>query len=152
MKIFKIFISAILSFSLLASCVEAQNKKKNSKKTNSAQTTKNSNKPMETKTDSNIKILAEVSYSQVETPFVFVARSKETYATLKKLVENLPAETEIDFNKQAVVAAFAGTRNKGGYSVEIKKSAEKVAIEVIAPPKVAMVTQALTQHFNVGLV
>lgn len=155
MRVFKIFLPAILSFSLLTACVEAQNEvNKNNKKAAETQPfkTDSNKKRLETEADKNIKILAEGAYSKVESPFVFVARSKETYAQLKNLVENLPAEIEIDFEKQAVVAAFAGTRNTGGYAVEIKIAADKIAVEVAAPPKDAMVTQALTQPFKVALV
>lgn len=153
MRTFKIFLLAILSLNLLTTCAEAQNgKNKNSPQTDTKQTTKTNDKPMDEKNVSNFKILAEGGYSKVESPFVFVARSKETYALLRGLVENLPAESEIDFDKQAVIAAFAGTRRTGGYSVEIKNISAVVNIEVASPPKDAMVTQALTQPFKVALV
>ncbi|MEJ7700204.1 MAG: hypothetical protein WKF71_11235 [Pyrinomonadaceae bacterium] len=74
----------------------------------------------------DLKILAEGSYGTVETPFIFVARSAETYAQLQKFVENLPPAPEIDFTRTAVVAAFAGTKNTGGYSVAVKKAADKI--------------------------
>jgi hypothetical protein len=150
MGIFKNFIPVILLFSLMTTCADAQNK--NSKEINSQPVVETNMKSSETKSDSGVEILAEGAFSKVESPFVFTARSKETYAQLKTLVENLPAESEIDFDKQAVVAAFAGTKNTGGYSVEIKKANGKIAVEILAPPKDAMVTQSLTQPFVVALV
>ncbi len=104
------------------------------------------------KLDSNLKTLAEGFYSPIEKPFIFVARTAETYAQMQSFLENLPAASEIDFSKTAIVAAFAGTKNTGGYSVTIKKMANKIMIDVAAPPKDAMVTQALTAPFNVSLV
>ena len=105
-----------------------------------------------TKPGGEIKILAEDAYSKVETPFVFVARTNETYAQLQSLVEKLPLASEIDFDKFAVVAAFAGTKNTGGYSVAIKKSVGNIALEVVPPPKDGMTTQALTMPYQVALV
>jgi hypothetical protein len=99
-----------------------------------------------------IKMLAEGSYGAIETPFIFVARSKETYAHLQSFVENLPPATEIDFSRAAVVAAFAGTKNTGGYSVAIRQANGKISINVIEPPKDAITTDALTMPFLVSLV
>lgn len=96
-----------------------------------------------------VKVLAEGSYGRAEQPFLFVARDGETYAQLKNMIENLPSASEIDFAKRAVVAAFAGTKNTGGYSVEIKKSGEKISISVNSPPPGAMVTEALTMPYKI---
>ncbi len=113
---------------------------------------KTADTPTNNQLESSIKILAEGTYSKIESPFVFIARSKETYAQIRNLVENLPAAAEINFDKQAVIAAFAGMRNKGGYSVDIKRTGGKIAVELVSPPKGAMVTMALTQPFKVALV
>jgi hypothetical protein len=152
MKTFKILLLFVISFSLIG-CASAQIKKRNttekSKNTNVKTNNKTANnKPMSVET----KSLAEGAYSKVEEPFVFVAREQETYAQLQSIVENLPSASEIDFSKSAVVAAFAGTKNSGGYSVSIKNSAGKVLIEMINPPKDAMVTQVITTPFNVALI
>ncbi|CAN5131437.1 hypothetical protein BH20ACI1_BH20ACI1_13740 [soil metagenome] len=93
----------------------------------------------------------EGTNSKIETPFIFVVRSAETYAQLQSFAENLPPASQFDFDKSAVIAAFAGTKNTGGYSVEIKKSADKIAVELIAPPKDAMTTQALTTPYKIVL-
>ncbi|MCA1623628.1 MAG: protease complex subunit PrcB family protein, partial [Acidobacteria bacterium] len=39
-----------------------------------------------------------------------------------------------------------------GYSVDIRKSASKILLEVVAPPKGAMLTQALTTPYKIALV
>ena len=70
----------------------------------------------------------------------------------KAFAEDLPPASQFDFNKSAVVAAFAGTKNTGGYSVGIKKSAGKIAVELNAPPKDAMTTQALTTPYKIVLI
>lgn len=110
------------------------------------------NKQSTGKSDGNLKTLAEGFYSPVEKPFVFVARGAEIYAEIQSFVENLPSASSIDFSKTAVIAAFAGTKNSGGYSVTIKNPTDKIMIDVAAPPKDAMVTQALTTPFIVSLV
>ncbi len=102
--------------------------------------------------DGAIKILTEGAYSKVETPFIFAARDPETYAQLQSLVDNLPPADAINFNQSAVVAAFAGTKNTGGYSVTIKLSSGKIAVAVADPPKDAMTTQALTMPYKIALV
>ena len=98
----------------------------------------------------NIKILAEGAYSKIEHPFVFIAHSNETYLQLQNLIENLPPVSEIDFGKSVIVAAFAGTKNTGGYSVSIKNAADKVSIDAINPPKDAMVAQVITAPFQIA--
>jgi len=149
MKTFKILLLALLGFSLV-SCASAQtNKRKPTKKSESKNT-----KPMnENPILGEVKIIAEGFYESLETPFIYVARSAETYAQLQKIVAQLttPA-SEIDFTRTAVVAAFAGTKNTGGYSVAVKKAADKIRIDVVEPPKDAMTTDALTTPFSVALV
>jgi hypothetical protein len=88
----------------------------------------------------------------MEKPFVFVARTKETYAQLQTLAENLPPASEIDFNKSAVVAAFAGTKNTGGFSVAFDRTGNKISVKVLSPPPDAIVTEALTMPYKVALV
>ena len=99
-----------------------------------------------------LEILAEGAYSKVEKPFIFAVRSKETYAALQNFVENLPAASEIDFAKTAVVAAFAGTKNTGGFSVEITQSGETVSISLNKPAKDAFVTQVITMPYKIALI
>ncbi len=149
MKNVKLLNFVILSLVLILGTT-AQTCNKKTKNQVNTQTTKPAPKP--TPTGAEMKIVADGSKSKVEKPFIFVALEQATYAQLQKLVENLPSITKIDFEKTAVVAAFAGTKNTGGYSVEIKNTGEKVSVSVAAPPKDAIVTQALTAPFKVALV
>lgn len=153
MKIFKILLLAALGLSL-AGCVSAQTNKRRTNKNSKPQNTKPMNeKPKVEPTGDNVKIIAEGFYESLETPFVFVARSAATYAQLQKIVAlKLPPATDVDFTKSAVVAAFAGTKNTGGYAVSVKKTADKISIELIEPPKDAITTDALTTPFAVTLV
>jgi hypothetical protein len=153
MKTIKFLLVAALGLSL-AGCVSAQTDKRRTKKNTKPKNTKPMNeKPKAEPTGENVKIIAEGFYESLDAPFIFVARSAETYAQLQKFVaQKLPPASEIDFAKSAVVAAFAGIKNTGGYSVSIKKTADKITIGLIEPPKDAMTTDALTTPFAVSLV
>ncbi|HXH69184.1 MAG TPA: protease complex subunit PrcB family protein [Pyrinomonadaceae bacterium] len=156
MKTFKLLSSVLISFTLIG-CASAQTKKPRTPEKPQTKTAKIidktvSSKPIDKPMSDDIKILTEGAYSKIEQPFVFVARSNETYTQLQNLVENLPPVLEIDFSNTAVVAAFAGEKNTGGFSVSIKSSAGRVSIETINPPKDAMVTQVITTPFKVALV
>lgn len=100
----------------------------------------------------DFKVLAEGSQSNVDKPFVFVARDEKSYAQLQKLVEGLPSYSTIDFKKNAVVAGFAGERPTGGWTVEIRKVGKKVLIDLQSPRKDMMVTQVITTTYKVSLI
>jgi hypothetical protein len=95
------------------------------------------------------KLLASGTDSKVDKPFIFVARSAETYAEMQKLVGKLPSVGEIDFTKQAVVAAFAGEKFTAGFSVGFTKTGEKNAIGINEPAADAMVAQMITTPYKV---
>ena len=148
MEKFKVLFLILLSLSLV-SCASAQtNKRRATKKSEPKNAKPMNDKPI----SGELKIIAEGSYESLETPFIFVARSPETYAQLQNFVAQLPPAAEIDFAQTAIVAAFAGTKNTGGYSVSIKKAADRIRIDVVEPPKDAMTTDALTTPFAVALV
>jgi hypothetical protein len=158
MKNYKLIL--ILSLAVFF-CIGAQSdcdKKKILKNTNTKTENKSMNNdemPLETPLDqpnSEIKKLAEGINAKIDTPFVFIVRTKETYAQMQSMVENLPAVAEIDFSRSAVVAAFAGEKNTGGYSVAIDGTRGNVSVKVKSPPPDAMVTQALTKPYFVALV
>lgn len=153
MKTIKFLLLAAFGLSL-AGCVLAQTDKRRTNKNTEPKNTKPMNeKPKAEPPGENVKIIAEGVYESLEAPFVFVARSSETYTQLQKIVaQKLPPASEIDFTKSAIVAAFAGTKNTGGYSVSVKKTGDKITIEVVEPPKDAMTTDALTTPFAVSLV
>ena len=160
MRIYKLLVLLTLGLTLFF-CAAAQSDC-NSKNKSPADNLNTKNLNMNTKNPAveptpqsksdTIKIIAENAYSNIETPFIYVARNRETYAYLQNMVENLPAAATIDFDKAAVVAAFAGTKNTGGYSAVIKKTAGKITVEVAPPPQDAMTTQALTMPYQIALV
>lgn len=156
MKIHKFLTLLILSLGLFLTSANAQSKKtKTVKKSKSSATKKIMNstpKPPIDAAKTEYKILLEGSQSKVETPFIFVARDAETYAEMRGLVEGLPASSTIDFSQAVVVAAFAGTRNTGGWSVAVKPSADKIIVDVNAPGKGDMTAQVITYPFQVALV
>jgi len=96
----------------------------------------------------NTLILAEGSYSKIDKPFVFVARDPESYGMLPKMIGDFEA-VDVDFTKYAVVAAFSGEKETGGYSVSIKMRDGACQIEDVAPAHGAIVTDALTKPFAV---
>lgn len=97
-----------------------------------------------------LKVLAEGSQSAITNPFVAVVRDAETYAALVKLDGNLPKLDEEFFQSNAVIAAFLGERNTGGYSVEInREGAGGFRVSEKKPGKDMMVTQMITSPFKV---
>lgn len=96
-----------------------------------------------------IKVLAEGYHSKVTKPFVAVVRDEETYAVLIKLDENLPKLDGDFFKEKAVLAAFLGERNTGGYSVEITPSPIDINVLEKKPGKGVMVPQMITSPFKV---
>lgn len=99
--------------------------------------------------EADLKTISEGGFSNVETPFVFVANSVETYKQLQNLVENLPSANTIDFTNSAVIAAFAGERNTGGYSVIYEGANGKFSVSVKSPPKGGMVTQVISTPYKI---
>jgi len=106
------------------------------------------------------KVLAEGFHSLIEHPFVGVFRDAETYLALTKLDGNLPKLDEEFFKSNVVIAAFLGTRNTGGYSVELRHDAnldadypppKRVVIHIVerSPGKGVMVPQMVTSPFQV---
>jgi hypothetical protein len=96
-----------------------------------------------------LKVLAEGSHSAITNPFVAVVRDAHTYAALVKLDGNLPKLDADFFETNAVVAAFLGERNTGGYSVEIGRDASGIRVQEKKPGKDMMVTQVITAPFKI---
>ncbi|MGH9941281.1 MAG: protease complex subunit PrcB family protein [Pyrinomonadaceae bacterium] len=105
-----------------------------------------------------IQILSRGNYGDTEEPFVFVARDAETYAALREMLKQLPAQSAEFFQTRAVVAAFLGQRRSGGYAVEIERAAQsspgRASFRIIerAPARDAIVTMALTAPHIVAVV
>ena len=106
-----------------------------------------------------LKFLAEGFHSAITHPFIAVIRDAVTYGELMKLDNTLPKLDAEFFKSNAVIAAYLGTRNTGGYSVDIKwgtalsvgrTPAKPFAyIEEKAPAKDVMVPQMITSPFKV---
>ena len=100
--------------------------------------------------NTDLKVLAQGSHSEVTNPFVAVARDPATYAKLRKLAPGLPELLDEFFVSHAAVAAFMGEHNTGGYSVEITRVADgPIRVEAKSPPKGSMVSQVITTPFKV---
>lgn len=96
-----------------------------------------------------LKVLAEGSQSAITDSFVAVIRDDATYARLRKMEPNLPKLEADFFRLNVVVAAFLGTRNTGGYSVEISRVENgKIRVAEKAPAKDAMTIQVITSPFK----
>jgi hypothetical protein len=97
-----------------------------------------------------IKVLAEGFHSSVNDTFLAVVRDADTYAELSQWAGNLPSLDADFFKKNAVVAAFLGERNTGGYSVQITPGANgEIRVDEKKPGKGMMVTQMITAPFKV---
>jgi hypothetical protein len=157
MKIFKFFILALLSIGLLTLGAQAQAKKKKAIKKNKTATSKKTTKPtvkppvIEPRQE-DYKIIAEGAQAKVEEPFLFVARDAKTYALLQTIVENLPDASTIDFTKESVVAAFAGTKPTAGWEVLVRKLSDKVLIDLNEPRKDVMTAQMLTAPYKIAVI
>lgn len=156
MKNFNLIAILILSFIFSSTNAAAQTKRKTTPKKTKTPAARPSPKP-EPKSNSKpmpeqsseYKILLAGAYSKVETPFVMVARDAETYALIRALVENLPPSADVDFTKSAVVAAFVGQKNTGGYSVKMRPFNGQVSFELNRPQPGDAVTQVITNPFQV---
>lgn len=135
---------AILTFAACAAAQDKTEKKADNKIT--------ACEPTELKMTDEIKVIGESSDARIEKPFVFVARSAETYQILQDKIKDLPPASEIDFTAQAVIAAFGGEQRTGGYSVAIKRTGEKFSIKLNSPAPGAMTTDALTYPFQIAVV
>lgn len=138
---------SILTFT---ACVSAQDK--NTQPDKKADAKIEACEPTELKTEDDTKIIGENSNIQVLEPFIFAARSAETYKLLQEKIENLPPASEIDFTKQAVIAAFGGEQRSGGYSVSISQKGDKFSIKLDKPAPDAITTDALTYPFQIVIV
>jgi len=107
-----------------------------------------------------MKVLAEGFHSSVTHPFIAVIRDAVTYAELVKLDNTLPKLDAEFFKSNAVIAAYLGTRNTGGFGVEIKWGAAGMSVGPTpakpfiyiaekASAKGVMVPQIITSPFKV---
>ncbi|MBA2503650.1 MAG: protease complex subunit PrcB family protein [Pyrinomonadaceae bacterium] len=96
------------------------------------------------------KVLSGGNHSSIEGGGVVVARDAETYRELRALDANLPEQTAEFFKTNAVIAAFLGERNTGGYSVNVRRAeGGSVSVTASAPAKGGIVTQVITSPFKI---
>lgn len=160
MRTFNNFFLILLSTGLfLTAAVDAQTKKKKTVKKSKVSTIKKTTKKPPLVSDTNLppraedyKIIAQGAQSKLEQPFLFVARDAKTYALLQTLAENLPEAATIDFAKEAVVAAFAGTKPTPGWEVLVRKLSNKTLIDLNEPRKDMMYAQVITTPFKIAVV
>lgn len=102
------------------------------------------------KVKSDIKVLSSGGHIPVSESFIAVARDAETYAELRKLDGRLPELSADSFNKSAVVAAFLGERNTGGFGIEITRAADgTVRINETRPGEGMMTIQVITTPYTI---
>ena len=95
-----------------------------------------------------LKVLAEGQYGKADQAFVAVVRDPKTYAALAELAGELPKIDAGQFETHAVVAAFLGYRNTGGYAVSVTAQAGNVLrVAEKSPPKDAILAQVITNPF-----
>ncbi|HEY0322367.1 MAG TPA: protease complex subunit PrcB family protein [Pyrinomonadaceae bacterium] len=98
----------------------------------------------------DLKQLAQGQHSAIRNAFIAVARDAETYAALRKVVNNLPDVDKDFFKSNLVLAAFLGERRTGGYGVRFMRAGDgSVRVEETTPPKDAMSAQVITYPFSV---
>ena len=116
--------------------------------------------PNQERSTNAMRVLAEGFHSSITNPFIAVIRDAVTYAELTKLDNALPKLDAEFFKSKAVIAAYLGTRNTGGYSIEIRgeealsaayPTPAKAFIRVVekAPGKGVMVPQMITSPFKI---
>lgn len=103
-------------------------------------------------TSMEITTLKQGAYSDVPDPLLLVVRDRETYLVARREIKDLPEVAEDFFRGQALVAAFLGTRNTGGYGVDITLENNVVKVRPKNPPADAMTTQAFSYPFAVAAV
>lgn len=109
---------------------------------------------------SNMKqpeVIAEGGYSGVAHPEQRVIRDPAEWERLWSRHAGEKAAPEVDFEREMVVAAFAGEFRTGGYSIDIdrlERTDEGLVVHVVLerPGATCMTTQALTQPFQIARV
>ncbi len=146
MKQRALIIAILLSITFTIGCFAQMQADTNVKKDSKTKLTKR-NKKVEKQI--NLEVLAKGNYSGIEEAFIFVAKNKDDLSSLTGLIDNLEIKKKVDFEKNVVIAAFAGGHRTGGFSVEFEETEQSLFINLNSPPKDAMVTQALTQPFKI---
>jgi len=106
--------------------------------------------------DDAVRTLARGSQSGVKKPDRVVAKNQEEWTALWKRHLGEAQTTEapkVDWSKEMVLAAFMGTRNTGGYALQITGAKEQegkltVQVEAKVPKPGGFVTQSITSPFH----
>lgn len=156
MKFLHLLMMLVLLGTIGAGDAQAQKKTKKSRKKN---VIKKVEAPEKVSANNQLKILSQDDQSGMEDPFVFVARNAKQYAELKTVWQNLPADP-IDFSQNAVIAVFAGQKPTAGFEINFEETtfgitaqiATTIKVDLISPPKGAMLAQVLTAPAKIVLV
>jgi hypothetical protein len=101
-------------------------------------------------------VLAQGTQSGIERQRFETLRDAATLLKLWKAhtagVSPAPPLPDVDFSKEMVIAAFAGTRNSGGYALSVSRISVypdriEIDLSLTQPGSDCMVTEALTQPF-----
>jgi hypothetical protein len=98
-------------------------------------------------------------YSSITDKREVVVKNNDDYQKLMdELYSNLdqrPTIPEVDFNKNYVAAVFMGTRNTGGYSINVDKVIRRtndltVSVYETSPGKSCVVTESITYPYEIA--
>ncbi|MGB7441581.1 MAG: protease complex subunit PrcB family protein [Coleofasciculaceae cyanobacterium] len=105
--------------------------------------------------------LEQKYYSAIEEPFETVIKDKSSWDNFWSKLQGNQSETlpppPVDFTEKMVVGVGLGTRNTGGYEIQIQEitvSNAQILVEYVErqPATNCMTTQALTQPYQLVLV
>jgi hypothetical protein len=154
-----LLLSIIFNGSGAAACDAQENPRRPQQNMNNQQRRDESKNPQPSSTPqgattvNGITVLAQGSHSAVEASFAAVVRDRETYNALRELETELPERNEEFFRTNVVIAAFAGTRNTGGYSVRIARTGNSTfRVVETAPARGQIRTQVITTPFQIASV
>jgi protease stability complex PrcB-like protein len=104
----------------------------------------------------SLALLAQGTYSAIESPRFEVIRDAAAFRSLwmqhVAAVSPAPPIPDVDFSKDMVIAAFAGIKNTGGYSLSISHLSStdgrlEARLRLSEPGPTCIVPQAITQPY-----
>ena len=102
------------------------------------------------------KPLVRGSNSKVATRVNYFITSPDQLSELWKMINASSTPPTVDFNKEAVIAVFAGQQPTTGYAISVSKvmdsSARLVSITIAKPDDSCLTGQALTTPYEVVVV
>ena len=86
----------------------------------------------------DFELILAGQHSRMDTAAVFLVDNQQDWEQIWQIaqgrIDPLPPVKEVDFTNYSVIAVFRGTKNSGGYSVEIggiEKSANELKVNVV---------------------